>query len=220
MMDRGESDMKFRSRFMKTALLLCVVAVVAVAVPFTLSYVFDNTDEVVNTFVPPEGLNNQTALKVDVVKTVINTVPEGEEGIGPDGFTFVLEEIATGKKMQAVSDFQGKASFSLPYTGVDAGMHFCYNVYELNDGAENVTYSEIVYEIQVDIAMNDQNEPVAKVKLDGKDTTDLTLKFENLYTITAPPDTGDAGHVALYAAVMVLCAAGMMLIVGKRRKAE
>lgn len=212
--------MKFRRPWAKMALLLSLAAVVAIAVPVTLSYVFDNTEQVVNTFVPPEGLNNETAVKVDIVKTVINTVPEDVEGIGPDGFTFVLENMADGVKQQAVSDFQGKASFEIPYTGVDAGTHFCYNVYELNDGAENVTYSEIVYEIQVDIEMNDENKPVAKVKLDGKDTTSCTLKFENLYTIAEPPDTGDSSHVAVYAAVMVLCAAGMLLMVRKKKTAE
>ncbi len=212
--------MKFRRPWAKMALLLSLAAVVAIAVPVTLSYVFDNTEQVVNTFVPPEGLNNETAVKVDIVKTVINTVPEDVEGIGPDGFTFVLENMADGAKQQAVSDFQGKASFEIPYTGVDAGTHFCYNVYELNDGAENVTYSEIVYEIQVDIEMNDENKPVAKVKLDGKDTTSCTLKFENLYTIAEPPDTGDSSHVAMYAAVMVLCAAGMLLMVRKKKTAE
>ncbi|MBQ6952235.1 MAG: hypothetical protein IJN44_12190 [Clostridia bacterium] len=212
--------MKFRRPWAKMALLLSLAAVVAIAVPVTLSYVFDNTEQVVNTFLPPEGLNNETAVKVDIVKTVINTVPEDVEGIGPDGFTFVLENMADGAKQQAVSDFQGKASFEIPYTGVDAGTHFCYNVYELNDGAENVTYSEIVYEIQVDIEMNDENKPVAKVKLDGKDTTSCTLKFENLYTIAEPPDTGDSSHVAVYAAVMVLCAAGMLLMVRKKKTAE
>lgn len=212
--------MKFRRPWAKMALLLSLAAVVAIVVPVTLSYVFDNTEQVVNTFLPPEGLNNETAVKVDIVKTVINTVPEDVEGIGPDGFTFVLENMADGAKQQAVSDFQGKASFEIPYTGVDAGTHFCYNVYELNDGAENVTYSEIVYEIQVDIEMNDENKPVAKVKLDGKDTTSCTLKFENLYTIAEPPDTGDSSHVAVYAAVMVLCAAGMLLMVRKKKTAE
>ena len=212
--------MKFRRPWAKMALLLSLAAVVAIAVPVTLSYVFDNTEQVMNTFLPPEGLNNETAVKVDIVKTVINTVPEDVEGIGPDGFTFVLENMADGAKQQAVSDFQGKASFEIPYTGVDAGTHFCYNVYELNDGAKNVTYSEIVYEIQVDIEMNDENKPVAKVKLDGKDTTSCTLKFENLYTIAEPPDTGDSSHVAVYAAVMVLCAAGMLLMVRKKKTAE
>ena len=212
--------MNVKRSWRKAVLLACAVAVLAVAVPMTLSYVFDDTDPVVNTFLPPEGLNNETAVKVDIVKTVINTVPEDVEGIGPDGFTFVLENMADGAKQQAVSDFQGKASFEIPYTGVDAGTHFCYNVYELNDGAENVTYSEIVYEIQVDIEMNDENKPVAKVKLDGKDTTSCTLKFENLYTIAEPPDTGDSSHVAVYAAVMVLCAAGMLMMVRKKKTAE
>ena len=212
--------MNVKRSWRKAVLLACAVAVLAVAVPVTLSYVFDDTDPVVNTFLPPEGLNNQTAVKVNIQKTVINTVPEDQEGITPEGFRFVLEEPLTGKKQEAVSDFQGKASFELPFTGVDAGTHFCYNVYELNDGAENVTYSEIIYEIQVDIAMNDENKPVAKVKLDGKDTTELTLKFENLYTITVPPDTGDHGHVAVYAALMLLCAGGMLMLVRKKKSAE
>ena len=212
--------MNVKRSWRKAVLLICAMAVLAVAVPVTLSYVFDNTDEVVNTFLPPEGLNNQTAVKVNILKTVINTVPDGEEGITAEGFRFVLEEMLTGKKLETISDFQGKASFELPYTGVDAGTHFCYNVYELNEAAENVTYSEIVYEIQVDIDMNDENKPVAKVKLDGKDTTDVTLKFENLYTVTVPPDTGDHGHVAVYAAVMLLCAGGMLMLVRKKKTAE
>lgn len=207
--------MKKQRLWLKTALLIGLVAVVAFAVPVTLSYIFDKTDPVVNTFVPPDGLHAATAVNVNVVKTVVNS---GKDEIGPGGFKFILENTETGEQMTAVSDFQGKAQFKLPFTGVDAGKSFFYRVYEFHDNREHVTYSDLVYSIRVDVAMA-EDKPVAKVFLDEKETTNCLVAFENLYGQAEPPETGDAGHVALYMMLLVASAAAFLLVQhGMKRK--
>lgn len=207
--------MKFRRPWIKIALLLSMVAAVAFLVPVTLSYVFDRTDSVVNTFVPPDGLQDQTAVGIDVIKTVINS---GKDEIGPGGFKFILENTLTGEQVTVESDFQGNASFSIPFTGADAGKSFFYSIYEVNDQRENVKYSELVYQVQIDVAMVD-DKPVAKVFLDGKETNKCVVKFENLHGTVEPPSTGDEGHVAMYAVLLAVSFAALMTVL-KKRKAE
>lgn len=202
-------------KWLKLALLFSIAAVVAFAIPLTLSYIFDKSETVVNTFVPPAGLNDQTAVQVDIVKTVTCS---GTQTIGPGGFVFILENTETGEQQTATSDFQGNASFTIPFAGTDSGKTFTYSVYEQNDGREYVTYSDLKYTVQVDIAMV-EDKPVATVLVDEVETAQPTLKFENLYGAPEPPDTGDAGNIVLYGTLMVACAV-LLTVVLKKRKAQ
>lgn len=204
--------MKKRQSLLKLVLLISVAAVVAFVVPVTLAYIFDKTEPVVNTFVPPQGLNEQTAANIQVLKKVTNT---GKEEIGPGGFKFVLENTATGEQQTVESDFKGNAAFTIPYAGTDAGKTFFYSVYEINDGRENVTYSEKVYAIQVDVEMM-EDKPVARVYLDGVETANCQVQFENLYGALEPPDTGDQGLLWVYGALLIVSFAALMVIL--RRK--
>lgn len=204
--------MKKRQSMVKLVLLLSIAAVIAFVVPVTLAYIFDKTEPVVNTFVPPQGLNDQTAVNIRILKTVTNS---GKEEIGPGGFKFVLENTETGEKLTAESDFKGNASFVLPYAGTDAGKTFFYSVYEINDGREHVTYSEAVYALQVDVNM-EEDKPVAKVYVDGAETANCQLAFENLYGVPEPPDTSDPGMLAVYIALLVASAVLLMVVLRKR----
>ena len=204
--------MKKRQSLVKLVLLLSVAAAVAFLVPVTLAYIFDETEPVVNTFVPPSGLNNQTAVEIKVLKTVTNT---GKEEIGPGGFKFVLENTMTGEQQTVESDFKGNASFTIPFAGKDAGQSYFYSIYEINDGREYVTYSEMVHTIQVDIDMA-EDKPVATVYLNGEEVSDCQVRFENLFGAPEPPDTGDQGLLWVYAALLIASFAALMVIL--RRK--
>lgn len=206
--------MNFRRPWMKLALLISMVAVVSFLVPFTLAYVFDQSDSLVNTFAPPMGLNEQTAVEVGITKTVINT---GNEVMGPDGFRFTLENIMTAEKITAVSDDKGSAGFVLNYTGVDTGKSFRYKVYEENDGAERVTYSNKVYILQVELTMV-EGKPVAKVTVDGQETQNCSLRFVNEYAGASVPETGDISHLGLYALLLLGGTMLMVLLVRSWRK--
>lgn len=204
--------MKKRQSLVKLVLLLSVAAAVAFLVPVTLAYIFDETEPVVNTFVPPSGLNDQTAVDIQIIKTVTNT---GKEEIGPGGFKFVLENTLTGEQQTTESDFKGNAAFTISFAGKDAGQSYYYSVYEINDGREHVTYSETVYAIQVDINMVD-DKPAATVYLNGEEVTQCQVQFENLYGAPEPPDTGDQGMIWVYAALLIASFAALMVIL--RRK--
>lgn len=204
-----------KRKWLPLALLFSLVIVVAAALPATLSYVFSNADPVVNTFLPPGGLNDQTMVEVFVQKSVLNT---GEDKIGPDGFTFVLKDEATGEEQTVVSNTVGTGRFALPFSGTDAGKTFTYTIREVNDGRENVVYSDRVYLLEITVDMVDEK-PVATVLLDGKEVATPTAAFENTYHFTEVPETGDATPLALYAAMAALSAlllAGLLL---RRRSA-
>lgn len=204
--------MKKRQSLLKLVLLVSVAAVVAFVVPVTLAYIFDKTEPVVNTFVPPQGLNEQTAVNIQVLKKVTNT---GKEEIGPGGFKFVLENTLTGEQQTLESDFKGNASFTIPFAGKDAGQSYFYSIYEINDGREHVTYSEMVHAIQVDVSMV-EDKPVATVYLNGEEVAACLVQFENLYGAPEPPDTGDQGLQWVYGALLIASFAALMVIL--RRK--
>lgn len=204
--------MKKRQSLVKLVLLLSVAAAVAFLVPVTLAYIFDDTEPVVNTFVPPAGLNDQTAVEIKVLKTMTNT---GKEEMGPGGFKFVLENTLTGEKQTAESDFKGNASFVIPFAGKDAGQSYFYSIYEINDGREHVTYSESVHALQVDVNMA-EDKPVATVFLNGEEVAECQVRFENLYGAPEPPDTGDQGLIWVYMALLIASFAGLMVILRKK----
>jgi len=206
--------MNFRRPWMKLALLIAMVAVVSFLVPFTLAYVFDQTDSLVNTFAPPQGLNEETAVEIDVVKTVINS---GDMKMTPDGFRFTMEDILTAETVTVTSDETGRAKFVLGFRGVDTGKSFRFRVYEENDGVDDVIYSTVSYLVQIDLDMVEAK-PVATVLVDGKAVQQCVLGFTNEYTAKSVPATGDSAWLGLYVLLLIGGAAAMVLVVGKYRK--
>lgn len=204
-----------RRRWLQLALLFSLVVVAAVALPTTLSYVFSTTGPVVNTFLPPGGLNDQTMVEVFVEKTVLNT---GEDKIGPEGFTFILKNDETGEELTVVTGTAGTGRFALPFSGTDAGKTFSYSIWEQNDARENVVYDSKVYVLEITIGMVD-DKPVATLQLDGQPVTEATARFENTYHFTDVPETGDASQVTLYAALAVGSMMLLILLVRRRRSA-
>lgn len=206
--------MNTRRSWLKLALLISMAAVVSFLVPFTLAYVFDRTDTLVNTFAPPQGLNAETAVEIDVVKTMINT---GDMKMTPDGFRFTMEDVLTAETVTVTSDEKGQARFTLGFRGADAGKSFRFRVYEENDGVDDVIYSNVNYLVQVDVTLVDAK-PVVTVQVDGKPVEKCVLGFTNEYTGTSVPETGDPTWLSLYAVLLLGGAAAMLLVVRRYRR--
>lgn len=151
-----------------------------------------------------------------VQKTVKNI---GKETIGPEGFTFVLEE-NTGAKVEATTDKDGKASFQLTAIEEMIGHTFKLKLYEKNDGKANVTYSTAVYEITVTIRLGSDNKLVADLTVDGKATEQVNVAFENTYdyTIPATPHTGDSTPVVLLFSLLAISGMALAAAVIFRKK--
>ena len=197
--------------WLKMVLLFSVIAVVGFSVPFTLSVLFDSTVTLHNTFIPPEGLDEETAVQIIVDKDVLNL---GSEKITPEGFVFILENAETGDRQTVATDANGYAAFELPYTGLDAGKTYRYTLYEQNDRRPGVTYSTLVYTVDVSLDMLD-GKPVATVLLNGEVTDDRTAKFENIYQVKETPETGDASQLMLLVC-LTLASAGAVLVLMKK----
>ena len=150
-------------RWVKLALLFSAAVVLGIAIPMTLSYVFDVAEPLENTFVPLAGLHDENTVEIRVDKTVVN---KGEAMITAEGFTFLLQNTATGDVLTAVSNKDGQARFLLSFSGVDAGSH-TFRLTEVNDGLEGVTYSTAEYQIRVDVATVD-GRTQRTLYLDGK----------------------------------------------------
>lgn len=199
-------------KWVKLALLFSAVLVMGVVVPVTLSYVFDKTDTLVNTFVPPAGLDDENSVEIIVDKSVIN---KGDAAITPEGFTFVLRNVITGEIHTAISNKDGRARFVLTFTGAQAGSH-TFLLTELNDGLEGVTYDPAEYSIRVDVTSADAHTE-RTLYLNDQQVDALTASFVNIYETEQIPETGDQIPMAVFAA-MLLGSGALLILLQKKRK--
>ena len=117
-------------------------------------------------------------IKIASQKEVKNT---GDYEIGPNGFTFILTNTETNTKKQLLSNDDGMTIFGITYTKDDIGKTYNYTLEELNDNQPNVTYSDKVYKIQVEIVVNREDKLQAKIRLDGQEVDSVKALFENIY---------------------------------------
>ncbi len=170
--------------------------------------------EFVNKYTSPAD----TSVQIEVNKTVENI---GSESIGAEGFEFVLENVENGEKTAIRSDENGKAVFELGFTADDVGKTFNYKVSETDEGAENVVYSKVVYNISVAVYVTDGNILKAKVTKDGSEVEKAICDFENVYNYTPPAKPGDSSKTALWSIVLMTSLAGLsMTLIASRRKKE
>ena len=117
-------------------------------------------------------------IKIASQKEVKNT---GDYEIGPEGFTFILTNTETNTKKQLLSNDDGMTIFGITYTKDDIGKTYNYTLEELNDNQLNVTYSDKVYKIQVEIVLNREDKLQANIRLDGQEVDSVKALFENIY---------------------------------------
>ena len=177
--------------------------------------------EFYNIFTPdPEDIT----VHIGVEKTVVN---KGSESIGPDGFQFQLENVATGEKVYVTTNAEGKAIFDLEYTKNDIGQTYTYKVTEVNGGKANVTYSTAAYTVTVEISLNGDNELVATLTKNGQGAAEVVTAFENVYDYTpAPtpeptpesPKTGDSTYFQLWSTLLFVSGGGIFTTAFYTRK--
>ena len=171
-----------------------------------------------NTFVPPV-VPDPDPITVQIgIDKIINNVGEGTHGKG--GFQFVLKNVATSEGLGATSDNNGKAAFSLTYTKADIGKTYTYKLSETNQGFAGMTYDTDVHEIAVTVALNENNELVAALTMDGKIVNALSATFENTYDADTPvaPPTGDNSNLTLWFILMIVSGSALVALTVYDRK--
>ncbi len=137
-----------------------------------------------NSYVPPVVPQpGEVAIAVTVNKTVKNT---GSATIGPEGFSFILENASTGEKKSLRTDSNGKAVFNIIFGSADIGSTYDYKLYEIDDSKQGITYDKKVYSISVSVILGPDNLPHTEVKIDGVVTGNCVASFENTYNSSAP----------------------------------
>lgn len=173
----------------------------------------------VNTYTPdPAAL----PVPIEIQKTVVTT---GTETIGPEGFIFQLENMTLGGILTAVSDENGKAVFVLNFTAEDIGKIYTYKLTEVNDGREDVIYSDVAYNITIAITRSDSNTLLATITNNGVAVETVIAEFENIYDPQPDPDpdpdpTGDPG-LLLWIAMLAVSGCGGILTaraLGKKKE--
>ncbi len=129
--------------------------------------------------IPPEPVDPDP-IKIEFIvdKTVKNI---GEEEIGPKGFDFKLVKDSTKEEWTEEADENGYAAFEMTYTKDDIGCVYLYELSEIDDGIESVTYSDKVYDISVGIELSEDNELIPTIKVDDKVVKEVKAEFENIY---------------------------------------
>ena len=79
------------------------------------------------------------------------------------------------------SDQYGDVVFDLQYTTSDVGKTYRYTLEELNDRKQYITYSTLIYNVDVEVKFNENDKLSAVVKVNDRLQTELTPSFENIY---------------------------------------
>ena len=138
-----------------------------------------------NTFTPkPDDLT----VSIPVDKKVVN---KGSESITPEGFTFRLHNVGTGKDIDVKSDKDGKTKFDLVFSENDIGKTYDYRLTEINDGRVGVKYSQEAYNISISISLGADKKLVAKLTKNGAEVTSLAAEFVNEYEYVKPDEDPD-----------------------------
>lgn len=205
---------KIRRVWLVLASLISAVVLTRAVLPTSLAYMQETSNTVHNTlnvtYTPPEDIS----VPVRVHKTIVST---GEETISPEGFSFALRNAENGEVILLTTNEHGYASASLPFSAADVGKTFTYELTEIKGDNEHVTYSEQVYTIRITLSVDMFNCINADVTVNDIHVIGVVAEFENVYEPVVIPDTGDDCPVMLLALMMVLSAAGLVLL-GKARR--
>lgn len=208
--------MKALKRMVLFALILSVVILALNVLPSTIAYIISKAAPAVNTFVPDPRTLSEASVSITAQKTVLNT---GTQSIGPENFTFVLKNIDTQEEMRAMSDKNGLAVFALHFNGLEAG-RYRYTLSEVNNGRAGVTYSDLVYEIDV-VVLQDGDQLRISTLLNGTETTNCVAPFENIYAVgRVEPPTGDDFNLWAHLLVMLLSSTMMIVLAHCYRKQQ
>lgn len=146
------------------------VATTAPAVTFTNTY-------------DPTNTPKETQVTVDVTKVVEN---EYATAVGKDGFRFQMVNTENADDTTtAVSNADGKTSFTKKFTEADIGKTFTYEITEVDTKIADILYSTAKHTLTVTVTVDTQGALAAITKLDGTQTTAPAVTFTNKYDPTA-----------------------------------
>lgn len=152
-------------------------------------------------------------VNLNIKNTVDNT---GKYSIGPENFEFQLVDKQTGNIQTTKSDTDGNANFNLVFTEDDIGKTFNYELSIIKGNVEGLTYSDQVYDVQITINLNEDNELVATILVNGQEVGSVLAEFLNIYHIApeqpALPPTVDTTNNVPYITMMIISAGGLLLI--------
>lgn len=191
------------------ALLICATLVATAAIPDTLAYIQQESNTVQNritvTHTPPED----AFVPVQVHKTISSL---GEKTISPEGFTFSLQNMTTGEIITLVSDAKGNAATMLSFTEEDVGFTYHYQLRELPGIDPSITYDDQVYDIRISLTVDLFHRIQADVTVSGIPTDSICGEFVNVFDPFLVPKTGDEAMPMLYAALLLMSGAALILL--------
>lgn len=167
------------------------------------------------TFTVDVLLSNIYVKPVDVAIAINKKVTcVGESTIGPEGFSFILENTETKEQIRAVTDKNGQTAINLHYGLVDAGKTFTYTLSEARGNVAGVGYDERVYRIAVTV-VREGGEMQATVTVDDAAVEECVTHFENTYDgdQAQTPPTGDNRNLPFWLIMMILSGAACVVLV-------
>lgn len=182
------------------------------SVPSTYAFIVKSDGPIVNTFRPGyDPFTDTVFVSITAVKTVENI---DKKSIGPEGFTFRMEDVHSGEAFSAVSDEKGLALFPFTYTEQDIGLH-SYQLYEMKEDRPGVTFSDQVYNVEINV-QRVGDELVADIMMNECPTA--IASFRNVYNSKDDPNVPDTGVEApvIYGAMMAAGVLGLVLLRKKR----
>ncbi len=164
----------------------------------------------VNTYTPKPA---DITVDVKVEKTVQNL---GNVQMTPEGFEFLLQNMAGGDPISVLTDELGYATITLTFTEDDIGKTYTYQLSEVKGEIVDMQYSEAVYTVTVTVSLDElTNTLVADLTVNGEDADAVVAEFENIYNHVEIPQTGD--NLMLWMTLMAV-SCGAILTLGVRRK--
>lgn len=208
--------MNFKKHWLKMALLFATAAVIAFVIPTTIAYIVKESNTVINLFDADYIAPDEGGVDVMIQKIVTSM---GEETIPPEGFQFYLvNQDDPTENYTLTADSQGQAGMRLFFADQDVGKEFHYQLSEINDGKENVTYSDIVYDIRIVPEINTDNQVSPSIYIGDVSADAISVQFENIYAPQPePPETGDTAPLFFFAGLLLISGLGVIILMKKRR---
>ena len=158
----------------------------------------------------PKGAT--TEITIEKILTNLSGKP-----MGKDGFLFDLYCKETGITDTAESGTDGLAKLELSFTTEDIGKTYTYTLTERKGDNPYMTYSEVVYEIQVAVTQDTQTgELVLTVTRDGREVTG-NAQFENILH-PENPKTGEELFIRNWVVLMGISAVGLLAVLVLNKK--
>lgn len=179
-----------------------------VSVSYTVNGEAEGALAFTNTFTKPAP----AVATVYIRKSVINKT---QPGIGPEGFTFVLEQ-ESGSTHEVTSSEEGKAGFQVSFGYDDIGKTYTFKVYEKRGSVAGVTYDTTVHTVIVKVETNPDGS--IKTVINDVTTNAIELEFTNVYEKPQTPVTGDDFPIIMLLSLLVISGAAFVALMLTKKK--